>query len=365
MRKTITAPIDHGMLALVPLKEVQQRLNQIFPEAFPDRRILVGSMAARVVYVFLYGDFIEDCGHCLRPSHVYLFTGEQAQKTSRSERTQWRGDAGKPGFRPLGQRWYADNSRESIRDDLMRNTMLRLGIAHKQAGVAVTSSKPIWYLDKDFAALFHPALRGLALDQAIAKWRAAALDAGTLQRMALRAGGIQKKAGDVFIEMPDGSRLRVSAGPSSVIAKDVIEQYARKHLEAPEVLWLSASDKKAYPQFVELAAKVGLRFDLNAELPDVILADMTEPVKFVFCEVVASDGPVTEARREALMQPIERSRIPVSHVTFVTAYEDRNAAPFKKNFSQLAYNSYVWFRTEPDLLVHLSSLGPADCTVGQ
>ena len=359
-KATVTNLVDHGVQALVSLKEVQERLNQIFPEAFPDRRILVGTMAIRVVYVFLYGDFIEGSDCYLRPSHVYFFTAEQAQKTSQSERVKWCMDAGKPGFRPLGKRWYADNSRESIRDDLMRNTMLRLGIAHKQPGVAVTSSKPIWYLDKSFAALFHPLLKGRALDQAIAKWRESALDEGTLQRMALRAGGIQKKAGDVFIEMPDSSRMRVSAGPSSVIAKDVIEQYAQKHLEAPAVLWLSASDKKAYPQFVELAATVGLRFDLNAELPDVILADMIQPVKFVFCEVVATDGPVTEARRDALIKLIRRSRIPLSHVTFITAYEDRDASPFKKNFSQLAYNSYVWFRTEPDLLVHLSNLATDD-----
>lgn len=361
MRKTtVTNLFAHGEQALVPLKAVQERLDQIFPQAFPDRRILVGTMATRVVYVFLYGDFIEGSGRYLRPSHVYFFTGEQAKKTSQSERAEWCRDAGKPGFRPPGKRWYADNSRESIRDDLMRNTMLRLGIAHKQPGVAVTSSRPIWYLDNSFAALFQPLLKGKSLDQAIAKWRESALDVGTLQRMALRAGGIQKKAGDVFIEMPDGARLRISAGPSSLIAKDVIEQYAQKHLKAPAVLWLSASDKKSYPQFVELAATVGLRFDLNAELPDVILADMTRPVKFVFCEVVATDGPVTEVRRKALIQLIERSRIPLSHVTFVTAYEDRDAAPFKKNFSQLAYNSYVWFRTEPDLLVHLSSLRPAD-----
>lgn len=355
-KKAVTSLIDHGAQALVSLKEVQERLNQIFPEAFPDRRILVGTMATRVVYVFLYGDFIEGNDCYLRPSHVYFFTAEQAKKTSRGERAAWCRYAGKPGFRPPGKRWYADNSRESIRDDLMRNTMLRFGIAHKQSGVAVTSSKPIWYLDMSFAALFHPSLKGRYLEQAIAKWRESALNAGTLQRMALRASGIQKRTGDVFIEMPDGSRMRVSAGPSSNIAKDVIEQYAQRHLEAPAVLWLSASDKKAYSQFVELAATVGLQFDLNAELPDVILADMTHPVRFVFCEIVASDGAVTEARREALIQLIEQSRIPLSHVTFVTAYEDRDTAPFKKNFSQLAYNSYAWFRTAPDLLVHLASL---------
>lgn len=100
-----------------------------------------------------------------------------------------------------------------------------------------------------------------------------------------------------------------------------------------------------------------LTFDLNAELPDLILADLSEPTRFVFCEVVATDGSMTEARKQAFMNLVgPKSRIPLSRMTFVTAYEDRNAAPFKKNFSQLAYDSFVWFRTEPDLLVHLSRL---------
>lgn len=351
-----TTSTTTSALLLLSLAEVQQRLTEIFPATFPDRRILVGDMAARVVYVFLYGAFIAGNDRFLRPSHVYFFTREQAGKTSEAAREQWRQSSAKPGFRPAGHRWYADNSRESIRDDLMRNTMLRLGLAHKLSGVAVTSSKPIWYLDRDFAALFSPGLTKSALHQAIDRWRSAALDPGTLQRMALRAGGIEKKSGDVFIDMPDGSRLRVSVGPSSVIAKDVIEQYAVRHLKKPAVLWLSASDKKAYPQFVELAATVGLRFDLNTELPDVILADMTHPVRFVFCEIVATDGAVTEGRRQALIQLIGLSNIPPSHISFVSAFEDRDAAPLKKNFSQLAYDSYVWFRTEPDLLVHLSAL---------
>ena len=155
--------------------------------------------------------------------------------------------------------------------------------------------------------------------------------------------------------MPDGARMRVSAGPSPLIAKSVIEVFARKHLRSPAVLWLSASDKKTYPQFVELAAKVGLRFELDTLLPDIILADMGRPVKFIFIEVVATDGPVTEARREALTEVISRSRIPLDRVKFVTAYEDRNAAPFRKNV--INCNSYAWFRTEPDLLLQLTTDG--------
>ena len=59
--------------------------------------------------------------------------------------------------------------------------------------------------------------------------------------------------------MPDGTRLRVSAGPSSLILKAMIEQFAPRYLKQPVVLWISASDKKTWPQFVEAAKHVGLR----------------------------------------------------------------------------------------------------------
>ncbi len=75
--------------ALVPVDEVQRRLEAIFPDAFPDRSILVGRMAAHVVYVFLYGGFIESCDRLLRPSAVYLFTAEQAKLTQDAERLAW------------------------------------------------------------------------------------------------------------------------------------------------------------------------------------------------------------------------------------------------------------------------------------
>lgn len=85
--------ISTGMLPPLPsIIEVQERLAIIFPESFPDRGILVGVMAARVVFVFLYGGFIEGHNRYLRPSHVYLFTKEQSQKDTDEDR-------GAPAFR--------------------------------------------------------------------------------------------------------------------------------------------------------------------------------------------------------------------------------------------------------------------------
>ena len=99
--------------ALVSVDEVQHRLEAIFPASFPDRGILVGRMAAHVVFVFLYGGFIEGSGRWLRPSLVYFFTAEQARRVAIGQRLAWLAAAFKPGHRPSGKRWYADNSRES------------------------------------------------------------------------------------------------------------------------------------------------------------------------------------------------------------------------------------------------------------
>lgn len=340
---------------LLPMAEIQSRLTQIFSEDFPDRGILVGKMAARAFFVFLYGGFIERHERFLRPSYIYFFTEDQSRKTTDADRQQWLLSANKPGFRPEGQRWYADTSREPIRDDLMRNQLLRLGIMQKLPGYATTASTPINFLSAQFAALFDPSLQGVSLLNAITHWKEQHLNQATLQRMALRAQGIQSKDGDVLIDMPDGTRIRISAGPSSNIVKGLIEDYATRHMRHPAVLWLSASDKKAYPQFVELSEKVGLRFDLNAELPDLILAEMKGSVRFLFCEVVATDGAVTDARKQALLALVQSSNIPESAVNFLTAFEDREAAAFRSNFSKLAVDSFVWFRTEPDLLVILST----------
>jgi len=348
-------PSTSSLPALPSVEEVKRRLEIIFPEIFPDRSILVGIMAARVFFVFLYGGFVEGQGRFLRPSHIYFFTEEQANKITDSDRNHWLSVATRPGHRPEGKRWYADTSREPIRDDLMRNQLLRLGIIQKLRGYAVTSSLPTNYLSSDFAALFNPILDEESLAAAISAWQLRHLNPATLQRMALRAQGIQAREGDVLIEMPDGSRIRISGGPSSQIIKGLIEDFTSRHMQNPAVLWLSASDKKAYPQFVELAAQVGLRFSLNAELPDLILADIGEAVRFLFCEVVATDGAITETRKQALLALVSGSNIPSSAVRFLSAFEDREASAFRKNFSQIAVDSLVWFRTEPDLIVILTT----------
>lgn len=299
---------------------------------------------------------MEGHGRYLRPSHIYFFTDAQSKKTTARDREAWLSHATVPGFRPTGTRWYADTSREQIRDDLMRSELLRMGIMQKRSGLATTSSTPINFLSADFSSLFDPRLSGSELIGSVDAWRKANLDQATLQRMELRARRIEAKEGEVFIDMPDGTRIRISAGLSSIIAKGLIEDFSIRHMEKCSVLWLSESDKKQHSIYKELAASVGLYFDLSAELPDMILAELGKSPRFLICEVVATDGAVTEDRKKALLTILGRSKIPRNCFQFLSAFEDREAGAFRKNFSKLALGTLVWFRTEPDLLVVLNAM---------
>ena len=67
-----------------------------------------------------------------------------------------------------------------------------------------------------------------------------------------------------------------------------------------------------------------------------------------------TDGPVNEARKTALLQIADGAGFSAEHVAFVTAYLDRDAAPFRKTVSSLAWGSYAWFASEPDSLIVFS-----------
>jgi len=71
-------------------------------------------------------------------------------------------------------------------------------------------------------------------------------------------------------------------------------------------------------------------------------------------EVVATDGSISQRRKEALEALVDQAGFSAAHVAFVTAYLDRSAGPFKKTVDSLAWGSYAWFAAEPKRLVEFS-----------
>ena len=350
---------------LPAIAEIRKRLRVIFPEGLVSRPSLVSEMAARVCYVFLYGGMVEGAERLLRPSHVYFFTVEQASKVRADEREYWFVNSTKPGFRPAGQqRWYADTTREPIRDETIRFGLLEIGAVGRAAGRATTSSSPVYFLKADFAALLQPSLTDEAFETAASAWRLRHLTSAARARIKLIAGGKVRSSDAVLVQCPDGSVATLSPGSSSNISKAVIEQFARDFLPNPALLWLSESRTKVRHQDQAAAAELGLKIEASKTLPDIILVNVGESgedTALVFVEVVASDGAMTESRRTSLLEYVGASGFPADQCFFVTAFEDRADGAFRKCLPQLAWGTFAWFRTEPQCLMCLADT-PFDIT---
>lgn len=343
------------MPPLLSIPEIHERLPLIFPLGLEMRGYLVREMAARVIWVFQYGGMEEGADRYLRPSFIYFYTKEQASLSSDAERLEWIKNARKQGFRPMGTRWYADNTREPIRDETIR-AFLDIGAVGKLAGVSTNSSDPIYFLKGDFAALFSPTLEREEFDILSVAWQKKHLTPAARARMALLAAGKVKRTDEVTVLCPDSTVAKMAPGPSSIITKDVVEHFAVKFLPVPTLLWLSEGGKKVRYQDDATARALGLEIDAAKVLPDIIVANVGETGEdtfLIFIEVVATDGPMNQARKDALLEVVRKSGFPESQCLFGTAFEDRAAPAFRKCLPTLAWGTFAWFRSEPDRVMWL------------
>lgn len=345
------------MISLPPYvtrDEIQERLPLIFPEGTTNRNYLIREMAASTIFSFLYIGAVDGTGVCGSPRHVYRMTAEQAILSDDASRLEYLANSSKKNFHPVGKRWYADNTREPIRDETLREGLVNIGAILELGGIATTSSQPRYYLKRDFASLFNPDLSGNALTEALNLWHGNNLSKSAQARVSLAAYIRRNDSSYVMVTLPTGEVRRITAGPSSIISKSVIEEFASVFLKEPALLWLSTSDDKISDD--KIASLIGLKIEADKNLPDIILVDLAprDPL-IVFVEVVATDGAINARRQEALYQITDNAGFKRNQVLFVTAYSDRQSNGFSKTIKGLAWNSFVWFASEPDKLVHWRS----------
>jgi len=344
------------MRALLERAEIQARLQAIFPAGAPQRAYLTRMLAASTVFTALYVGAVEGEDGWLGPKHVYRMTDLQAAKTSEEARQAYAAGILKPRGFVDGARWYQDNTREPIRDETLREGLVFVGAVIERTDLPTTSSKPRYALGSSFADLFAPDLSGEALDAAIAAWQAGHMSAGALARLAIVRGGAGADNESVLLQFPNGETRRMSPGPSSLITKAVVEDFAPRFLAEPAVVFISESSAKVVARYDDLARSIGLNIVADKNLPDVILADIGgAPPLLVFFEVVATDGPINERRRVALAELAQETGFPLDRIAYVTAYLDRGGAPFKKTVSTLAWGSFAWFAAEPDRIMEFAS----------
>ena len=339
---------------LLPVPEIHERLGTIFPEGTAHRNFLIREMAAKTVFTMLYVGALHGTRCWLRPDQVTRMTDHQAASTGEEDRIAWREASLRPTNESIVERWYAANTREPIRDETLREGLVRTGAVQERGDLPTTSPRPRYALATEFAALFDPALEEEALQTTIAAWQEANLSTGALARIAILRRGTVAGEERVLVTFPNGETRHMDPGPSSVISKAVVEVFASRFLERPGVILLSESRNKVVARDDELAQAIGLEIQPDLNLPDLILVDLgsTEPL-IVFVEVVATAGPVSESRKDALMSVTTDAGFQQDQVAFVTAFADRNHAAFKSSVSELAWRSFAWFVSEPDHIMVL------------
>jgi hypothetical protein len=343
---------------LPDVKEVQRRLKLIFPEGTPHRIYVVREMAAKTIFAMLYVGAIEGNDCWLAPKHVYRLSDTQARMQAEDARRGFGQAAMRPGFVPKRGRWYADNSRESIRDETLKEGLVALGAVVVRPGIATTSGQPRYAMKVDFAELFSPEIEGSMLIQRITAWQKQHLSAEAQARLSIVRHGRTATKGAVTVTLPSGESRNMQPGLSSEITKQVIEVFATRFLVNPAVIWISESGNKVIARDDVLAREIGIDIRPQKALPDIILADVADPLLLVFVEVVATDGSINDSRRRALLELARDSKIAERYLLFVTAFLDRADSAFRKAIPNLAWGSFAWFAAEPQNVIALDGTRP-------
>ena len=340
--------------ALLPVAEIHERLRVIFPPGTPNGNYMTREIAAKTVFVMLYIGAIDGANRWLRPDQITRMTDAQAVLTRDEARESWLEISMRPAAGYIEGRWYAANTREPIRDETLREGLVRCGAVKERQDLPTTSPRPRYALTQEFAALFDPRLAGVGLEAAAAQWREANLSGGALARVAIMRRAAVAREGRVLVTFPNGEARYMEPGPSSTLSKAVLEDFATRFLEYPGVIWLSESRNRVVARDDQLAQDIGLTIQPDRHLPDLILVDLGPPEPLlVFVEVVATTGAVNEQRRTALLALATEAGFREEQVAFVTAYADRNASAFKGSVSDLAWKSFAWFASEPEHIVML------------
>lgn len=349
---------------IIDADEATSRVARIFPRtAF--NNTLNGQLAGRAIAAMVYlgaivpdGDPATEKSRLVRPSALLWLQASVLARSHDGDREAWFAAASRSndarkrvielvtGWGLPFDPWYADNSRETLRDETLKQ-MARLGAVKRRGDLPTTSGRPRWALSSGFAALFDPALTGPALDVAIEAWREANLTPDALLRIRTQ----QKRAGvgaAVIVLLPSGNARQLEPGQASEIIKGVIEAWAPARLIDPVVLTISEPGAKLASVDADEIAALGIAIDVRSVLPDVLIADLGSPaVTYWVVEAVASDGPVTEERREDLLAWATDQHIPVENMRFLSAFVSRGHTAARKRLRDLANGTYAWFLDEP------------------
>ena len=338
---------------LPKIDEIQSRLKEIFPKEVDVNGYITREMGAKTVFAMLYCLCVNG-DEWIRPATITCMTDEQADiRDLKARRTWLQVNQSSRAPRDIPGRWYKPNTREPIRDETLRE-MVRLNAVVERKNLPTTSPLPRYSLQSQFANLFNPDIQGDVLTTAIDEWKNCFLSQSLLARAILLKKMAASPSDGVLVHLPNGEVRKMSVGPSSELAKAVVEQFTKHFMKEPVVILISESARKLLMKDDEMCQAVGFNVDVSKTLPDLILADLGEnPPTLVFAECVATDGPINERRKEELMELALAANFRKEDCLYVTVFKDRADQVSRKLSPSVAWGTYIWHASEPREIIFL------------
>ena len=253
--------------------------------------------------------------------------------------------------------WYADNTREPIRDEILRVWREQYGAVRGKSGLSTTSPAASMALAEDFAAIFDPNAPPDALGEAILAWQGEHL--GAAEQLRLRAQRrLDETTGQVRVTLPGRGDRLLPPGASSVLVRAVLEELAPRLMDKPYVLAVChGGDPTADEDRFELA-RARLSLADSPALPDIIALDVADGSLW-FLEIVVTGGEIGHRRRAELSSWAGARGFQPERCRFVTVYRSRSEPIFRRTVGTLAWDSLVWLADEPTRVLRLEHLrGP-------
>jgi hypothetical protein len=153
----------------------------------------------------------------------------------------------------------------------------------------------------------------------------------------------QRRRAEIPVEVGLPQPYFLSPGTHSRLAAEVVQVYAPTFLKAPQVVYLGDTRHKDGYQNRDLMRELNFPLQVTASLPDVVLLCEAER-RLVVVEVVASSGPISEARLGQLEQLVQQPLNLGYRPHYVTAFPSRRV--FRRFVEDIAWGTQVWIANE-------------------
>jgi type II restriction enzyme len=132
------------------------------------------------------------------------------------------------------------------------------------------------------------------------------------------------------------------------VQKAIVEEFGPRFAPGAELLYLGDTAKKNLVVNARVLTELAIPMTEHDKLPDMVLYDRTRKWLFLI-ETVTSHGPVSPKRIVELERML--AKCPPGAV-YVSAFP--NMAEFKRQVTNIAWETEVWLADAPDHLIHFN-----------